>query len=296
MSLKQKDQMIDKLQQRLSELKEQNDALDHDSDQWAGKRDKANDQVHNLRAEVQKLRFERDAMNEQVRRMKQQRSDTAVKIHEAIESLRKLGEENGRIAKNRPSKSHEALQKELDDIEWQIQTTSYTLQEDKELVEKVKQLETQLNVHKKLEKSSHKSLELRKKVRGLKAENQVHHEKIMQLAEKSQQIHQQMMGKIEEAKKMKKEADDLHKQFLDARQKTKPIRDEMANVHAQILHLRKEVQEQQQQKKKDNENALKQTLEELAKEKLRRGEKLSWDEFKLLEEKGMIQQDPTEDS
>jgi len=296
MSVKQKNQMIDELQRRLSELKEQNNALDHDVHQRAGKRDKANEQVHTLRAEVQKLRFERDTINEQVKGMKQQRSETASKIHEAIESLRKLGEENGKIVKNRPSKSHGALQKELEDIEWQIQTTSHTLQEDKELVEQVKQLETQLNIHKKLKKSFQKSLELRKKVRDLKAENQVRHEKITQLAEKSQQIHQQMIRKIEEAKKMKEEADDLHKQFLDARQKTKPIRDEMTNVHAQILQLRKEVKEEQQQKKKDNENALKQTLEDLAKGKLKRGEKLSWDEFKLLEEKGMIQQDSSEDS
>ena len=103
--------MIDELQRRLSELKEQNDGLDHDADQWAGKRDKANEQVHTLRAEVQKLRFERDTINEQVKGMKQQRSETASKIHEAIEGLRKLGEENGRIAKNRPSRSHGALQK-----------------------------------------------------------------------------------------------------------------------------------------------------------------------------------------
>ena len=288
--------MIDELERRLSELKEQNDALDHDADQWAENRDKVNEQVHTLRAEAQKLRLERDDMNEQVKKMKQQRSQTASKTHEAIENLKKLDEESEKTAKNRPSRSRETLQKELDEIEWQIQTTSHTLQEDKELVEKVKQLETHLNIHKKLEKFYQKSSELRKKVRDLKAENQARHEKITQLAERSQQIHQQMIGKIEEARKKRKEADDLHKQFLDARQKTKPIRDEMANVHAQILQLRKEVQEELQQKKKDNENALKQTLEELAKEKLRRGEKLSWDEFKLLEEKGMIQQDPTEDS
>lgn len=287
--------MIDELERRLSELKEQNDALDHDADQWAENRDKVNEQVHTLRAEAQKLRLERDAMNEQVKKMKQQRSETASKIHEAIENLKKLDEESEKTAKNRSSRSRETLQKELDEIEWQIQTTSHTLQEDKELVEKVKQLETHLNIHKKLEKFYQKSSELRKKVRDLKAENQARHEKITQLAERGQQIHQQMIGKIEEARKKRKEADDLHKQFLDARQKTKPIRDEMANVHAQILQLRKEVQEELQQKKKDNENALKQTLEELAKEKLRRGEKLSWDEFKLLEEKGMIQQDPTED-
>jgi len=287
MSSKRKDQMIDELQRRLTELKEQKTMLDYGANEWTEKRDKSNEQVRDFRTEVQRLRSERDAINEQVKKMKQERSGTASEIHEAIENLKKLDEEKGKMAKNRPSRSHEALQEELDDIEWQIQTTSHTLQEDKELVEKVRQLETQLNSHKKLERYYQKSSEMRREVRDLKAENQVRHKKITQLAERSQQIHQQMIGKIEEAKKKRKEADDFHKQLLDAREKTKPIRDEMAKVHVQILQLRKEVEEEQKQKRKDNENALKQTLEERAREKLKRGEKLSWDEFKLLAEKGM---------
>jgi uncharacterized coiled-coil DUF342 family protein len=44
-----------------------------------------------------------------------------------------------------------------------------------------------------------------------------------------------------------------------------------------------------QKEKNDNESALRETLEKQAKEKLKRGGKLSWEEFQLLAEKGMTE-------
>jgi uncharacterized coiled-coil DUF342 family protein len=55
--------------------------------------------------------------------------------------------------------------------------------------------------------------------------------------------------------------------------------------------LRKGLQEAEQKHKKESEDSFRQTIEERAKEKLKRGEKLTWEEFQLLAEKGMTSQD-----
>lgn len=100
-----------------------------------------------------------------------------------------------------------------------------------------------------------------------------------------------MLEKVEEAKKKKKEADDMHKHFLEARAKLDPLQDEITVVSVQLLQLRKGLQEAEQKHKKESEDSLRQTIEERAKEKLKRGEKLTWEEFQLLAEKGMTSQD-----
>ena len=83
----------------------------------------------------------------------------------------------------------------------------------------------------------------------------------------------------------------MHKQFLEARMKAKPLQDEIVAVSAQMLQLRKNLQETEQKQKKESEDTLRQKIEEQAREKLKRREKLSWEEFQLLAEKGMTSQD-----
>ena len=83
----------------------------------------------------------------------------------------------------------------------------------------------------------------------------------------------------------------MHKQFLEARMKVKPLQDDVVAVSAQMLQLRKGLREAEQKQKKESEDTLRQTIENQAREKLRRGEKLSWEEFQLLAEKGMTSQD-----
>jgi uncharacterized coiled-coil DUF342 family protein len=51
------------------------------------------------------------------------------------------------------------------------------------------------------------------------------------------------------------------------------------------------LQETDKKQKKESEDTLRQKIEEQAREKLKRREKLSWEEFQLLAEKGMTSQD-----
>lgn len=290
-SRQQKSQLIEDLTQKLSSLKEQKNKLDDEAYEWAEKRDKLNEKTKNLRLEIQGLRSERDKINEKVKELKQQRNETATKIHEKIDETRKLNEDNKGLAKKRPSTNHQALQEEIDSIEWKIQTTSMTLQEDKEHVEKVKQLETQLKVHKKLERVSQQAFKLRTEAKSLKTQSEQYHKELTENAQKSQDLHKKMFEKIEESKKSRAEADALHKQFVEAREKTRPIQDDIVKISIQIRQLKGELQEEEQKERKESESAIRETLEKRAIEKMKRREKLSWEEFQILAEKGLTTQD-----
>jgi uncharacterized coiled-coil DUF342 family protein len=158
-------------------------------------------------------------------------------------------------------------------------------------VEQVKQLETQLGVHKKFEHLRKTVQDERAQVTRLRTENQQSHQALTAQAQTSQELHSRMLAKVEEAKTAKTEADAIHKQFLEAKEKAKPVREQIISVTTEIRRLKGEAREEEQKERKHNEDELWKSLEEKAREKLKRGEKLSWQEFQLLAEKGVITQD-----
>lgn len=275
-------QKLDELTKKLSETKEQRNKINAEAKELAEKRDKLNEGFKNLRMETLALRSERDGLNEKVKEMKRKRSETKTKIHLKIEEAKGLNQEIKALAKRKPSKSFHSLQKEVEDIDWKIQTMSPSLQEEKELVERVKQLENQLSVHRKLEQSSKKLFEVRAEIKALERESEGYHKELTVNAQESRAIHEKMLVKIEESKKLKTEADDTHKLFLEARGKMRPIQGEIDGIFRQIKLLEEEIRAEEQKEKKKKEDILREKLEKDAREKLRRGEKLAWEEFQLL--------------
>jgi uncharacterized coiled-coil DUF342 family protein len=247
--------------------------------------------MKSLRDEVLDLRSQRDELNSKVKELKQRRNEMTAGVHERLEEIRKLEDEKKALAKRKPPRSHVILQKEVESIDWTIQTTSLTIQEDKELVEKVKQLETQLAIYRKLEQLAKRIARSRAEIKTMKSESELLHRQLTENAQKSQETHREMLERIEETKTLKKEADSMHKEFLQVKERTRPLQEEVRLVVNQIRQLKGEIREEVQRETKESQDALRETLERQAKEKLKRGEKLSWEEFQLLAEKGMTEQD-----
>ncbi len=277
----------EELDRKLSELKKQNDKLTVEMNGWAEKRDKLNNQHRNLRNEIAELRNHRNKTNEEVKELKQKRSETKAKILEEVEALKNLGKEAKATAKQKPSRRFQVLQKEFESLEWKVQTTPFNAQEERSIIDEIRQLENQLNVYKKLQRINQDIFEIRNKLKALEVGEKSCHEKLTTLAGKSQELHEKMLVKIKEANKVKAEADSLHQTYLVTKEKLKVLYSEMREVLAQMNRLRDKMREGEEKKRKDNEVAIRSALEEQAKEKLRRGEKLSWEEFQLLGEKGI---------
>ncbi len=262
----------------------------------AEKRDKLNEQGRKLRQEIDALEKERDSLNIRVKTLKQHRDEARTKSHPIIEKIREHRQKIIDLKEKAPRRSRAQVQKELEDIEWKIQTTSMDMQEEKKLMVDVKQLEIQLNAHKKIEKQNEKILELKKELETLKKEADAAHQELTATAQKSQEIHANMIAKINEAKNLKAEADRLHAAYVQAKEQTKPLYEEIRRLVEQKQglteqkrklrveeeNLQKSMRDEDIKKKKETEKELKEKLGSQAKDKLQRGEKLSWDEFQLL--------------
>jgi len=280
----QKINEIEAINQKLVALKEQANKANAETKTYVEKRDKLNEQFRKIRQEIYALTDERNHLNEKVKTLKLQRNEAQAKTRTNIEEIKVIRQKLVELKKKQPKQSYQQLQTEFTDIEWKIQTTSLDLQEEKELIETVKQLETQLKVYRKIGQQNQKITELQKELNVLQTKANALHQELAETAQKSQATHENVLSKINESKKIKSEADGLHAAYLQEKEKTQPLRSEIKKLVEQKEKLQSVMREEEERKRRTAEQALKEKLGSQAKDKLRRGEKLSWDEFQLLSE------------
>lgn len=180
------------------------------------------------------------------------------------------------------------IEEEIENLEWKIQTTAYTLKEEKQLTEQVSVLEAQLLIHKRMQELEKNLMELRAEEKAHQTKAQDHHERLSQLAEQSQKFHQQMTETSERVRLLQKEADEAHQIYVENKQKARELNQKCRQLLEHVRTLRGKLREFEEEKRKKRETELRKQLEETALEKLKRGEKLTWEEFKALSEKGVI--------
>lgn len=259
-------------------------------------RNQMNEQVKKARAEIGGLKTERDAINEKVKLLKQQRDATRAKSEPITKQVEAVKEKISELKKKLPRDRQQDLQEEHQAIEWKISTTSLDLQEEKMLIEQVKELEILLANYKRIDNQKSKINDLIAQRKVVDAEADVFHKELTDLAKKSQEIHAVMIEKVNAAKISRAQADSLHQSYLKTKEELTPLYEKITELSMQLRGLdaslreetkaRKMAHEQavreDQQAIKEKEQAIKQKLEAEAKDKLQKGEKISWNEFQLV--------------
>ncbi|UCF45326.1 MAG: hypothetical protein JSW44_01460 [Candidatus Bathyarchaeota archaeon] len=282
MTEQQKTNQIATFNKQIAALKEQINKTNAEIKIHIEKRNKLNDQFKKQRQEINKLKNERNCLNEKVKALKQQRDESRTKIKTIIEQIKTHRQRTAELKKKRLKRSHRELQKELESIEWKIQTTPLDLKEEKRLIENVKKIEAQLNICRKIKQHKKIIAELMKELESLELNATTSHQELTVSAQKSQEIHANMLAKISESENIKREADRLHNAYIQAKKQAKPLHQEMKELTEKRKKLQDAIKEESERQKKNAEKTLKEKLESQARDKLQRGEKLSWNEFQLL--------------
>ena len=89
--------------------------------------------------------------------------------------------------------------------------------------------------------------------------------------------------------KLKAEAEEYHKKYITAIRQAQILNRQFMPLMAQIRALLGKAKSEEKKKKTERETELMQQLEKQALEKLKRREKLTWEEFKVLAEKGLME-------
>jgi uncharacterized coiled-coil DUF342 family protein len=157
--------------------------------------------------------------------------------------------------------------------------------------------------YKKIDVQNKKIKDLLSKRKVFDDQADVFHKELTETAKKSQDLHAIMMEKVNAMKRDKEEADGLHQAFIKAKENNNQLYNQIKLLVGQSISLRNASREQYQTRRKDEdakraqedakrkeeqaaravkEQAIKEKIGSEAREKLNRGEKVSWDEFAMM--------------
>lgn len=299
--------------QQIQKLREEANNANVQIKNCVERRNELNEGVKKSREEINHLKAERDQINERVKVLKSQRNAIRAQSDPITEEINASRAKIAELKKTLPRESQRALQEEHDAIEWKISTTSLDLQEEKRLIENVKQLEILLRGYKKIDAHNTKIKNFLAQRKTFDEQADVLHKELTELASKSQEIHSKMIEKVNFMNISRAQADGQHQLFIKTKEETIPqiyekigqlvgqlnsVKAEMAKeaktaaeIRASERAITEKANQEQQQSNKEKEQAIKEKIGAEARNKLQKGEKVSWDEFQL-----MMDDDSKEDS
>jgi uncharacterized coiled-coil DUF342 family protein len=279
---------VNELDRELAPLKEQRSKLQSEASKWMERRDGIRGQIEKLRTEIVSLKDQRDEINQKVKDLKIIRDQLVLDRKEKLDRVIEFKQKVASI-KQEPARAIRAVEKEIESLDWKIQTNSLTMPEEKRIVEKIAELEKRLASYKQTQVMWIEIKTLQQQLRNLRTEEKECHSQVAQLAEQSRQIHQTLTEKGANIPKLKIEAHENHQRYIETRKQVQELDQECDHLAEQIRVLRSKSKSEEQKKKVKREMELMQELETKALAKMKRGEKLTWDEFKVLTEKGLAE-------
>ncbi|MFH1327579.1 MAG: hypothetical protein ABIH76_01805 [Candidatus Bathyarchaeota archaeon] len=274
----------------MSILRQQRDSINDEAREGSKKRDLLHKQIASLREEAEKAKKIRDEMNSKVKEFKQQRDGMKFEISERRKVYAKLLGEAEKLGRYVPS-SEIAAKKQFKELEWKLQTTRLSVKEERSLIEQVKKLEEQLVVHKRIRERKDKLFDLKPEIESLKLKMNICHSKLSKLAEGSQQNHKKVSDTFKKINELRNEADKIQQIIFENKIKANEFHGRYIEIMQQkneIVSQLKVLQDETQTERDKKAIECKEEIEKLAEEKLRNGNKLTFEEFKLLVEKGKI--------
>ena len=190
--------------------------------------------------------------------------------------------------RQKPSQNAKSIQREIENLDWRIQTSSLSLEEEKSLIGQIRILETKFSVYRKIHELGVKLTALETEQRTLETKARNYHGELSELAKQSQQFHEEMLETLSKICTLQKEADDMHQKFLKSKQQAQDPSLEYTELLSRIKSLKQELHHVEETVEVKRQLRLQKKLEERALEKLKRGEKLTWEEFKALADQGIV--------
>jgi uncharacterized coiled-coil DUF342 family protein len=289
---------ISNIEANARDIKQQREELNRKVTTIANKRNQLNEQVKELIVSAKEEREKRDQCNKLISEIKEKKNILIKELegfNEQIERLEEqLNQSQDKTAppKRRSNVSTKRIQKEIQDLEWKLQTTSnLAINDERDIVDQINRLEQKFRearesdvLSRDLKSFFNRTRVLRGKLRGLDRD-------LRTKAHESRLHHKAMIQAFKNADVFRKQADDLHAQFLEAKKQANLIHNEYLTHIREINKTRQSINKNKQKfrKKQDEERREKLKVKtEDAKKKFDQGRKLSFEEFRTLIDKGLI--------
>lgn len=276
---------LDALELQATELRTTRNTLFDQIKKLKEERDRHNKASRASRDQAQKHRTERDRINKKIQEIKQRLGPLFDTLNEKNDALDEADRAIRAEYRGKPRK--EAVQKDLDRIEWEVMTTptSQMLGREDEMLQRASELKKTLESYKSIEEKQGKKQGVLADKRTTQSEIRVMRDEINQLAEQSQEHHERMILFYEQTDKDRTKADEVHGRYVDKIKEVDLIKQDLNFIMPQVYAMRAGLKASDLKVAELRKMNAKQRAEAMKKEavdKMSRGEKLSFEDLRLI--------------
>jgi uncharacterized coiled-coil DUF342 family protein len=280
-------QKLRRLERKASELEKQIHTVNAETLLWKEKRDALNLTVKRHREEAKRFRASRNGHNDEVK-TSQVVSDA---LHRTLlEKRREIAREHRRLASllATTSTSKSLLIGRKRDLEWKVQTSTLSPEEEMELIDTIRSVERALIVHR-------KASTVKDRIRGGRSEVETTTLRIKDVtlrlarsAASSQEDHAKMRETLNTLHDARERADDAHRHYIDGRQASASLHKKftalLTRIQTVTLGLEEHRREKRQRRAQEDDAA----RTDATLDRLKKKRQISLTDFKALKKRGLI--------
>ena len=276
---------LDALELQATELRTTRNTLFDLIKKLKEERDRHNTASRGNRDQAQKHRTERDRINKKIQEIKQKLGPLFDTLHEKNDALDEADRAIRAEYRGKPRK--ESVQKDLDQIEWEVMTTptSQMLGREDEMLQRASELKKTLQSYKSIEAKQGMKQGVLAERRITQDEIRVMRDEINQLAEQSQEHHERMIVFYEQTDKDRAKADEVHGRYVDKIKEVDLIKQDLNFIMPQVYAMQDGLKASDLKVAELRKMNAKQRAEAMKKEavdKMGRGDKLSFEDLRLI--------------
>lgn len=260
-------------------------------------RDQYNEKFSEFIKEAQENKRQRDEINERISEDVELRKEALVEIRKLNKRLSALKQKGESIYQSLEKNSLElrnpgAIQKEMEELEWKLETSVLSLERENKLVESIRQKKKLLEPCQIIEDIRKEMKGIFREKDGIKQKLNEYSKRINGVQEESKKFHERMLYAYKRANEIKTEADSYHQQFI----KKKEERDKVYKDYKEILDRKNEITNKIREDKikkqveaiKQRDKLMKNKAEKIY-EDFKKGKRLNTEEFRILQEGGLLE-------
>jgi phosphoserine phosphatase len=261
------------LEKQLKGFTNERDELNAKAREHKQLRDDLNNSIKENLEKALKYRDERDSINKEVKEHKKLRDDANKKI-------KKVEWKSGR-------REIVQTQKEIEKLEKTIQTKVLDIKKENELVSKATDLRKEL-------KGMHEDEKAQIESQKLNEVSEAEHAQVVELSDKAQETHENMIEYFRKIDEIRVKADDAHKKFIETRKEASKKHESVKSTFSEIKKVNKcldKIKSKERGSEYEANKKRNRAEKEIAQDlfnRFKQGKKLSTDELRLLQKHKIV--------
>jgi uncharacterized coiled-coil DUF342 family protein len=200
-------------------------------------------------------------------------------LNATLEELKKL---RNLIESGKRGPSAASIRRKIQQLEWKLQTSVLTREEEEEIVRETARLEEMLERLMKVEEAKKKMIELRAELARLRLLLKDYSEAIAQRSKNIEEIDQRINNVKEVIDQLNNKIDELGKKIEEISAQIEQIDGELQQLREERKRIINELKSKEEMEVKSKGEQLLTELAKRAKEKMSRGEPLTFEELQAL--------------